>query len=461
MSYAVCSILQKCLSFITLPLFTRLLTTEQYGQYTIYQSWSGIISVFTTLNLAYGSFSTAMTKFEDDRDKYVSSMQGIFLLLSCGFLLLYLPFQQYWNILFELPTGIILVLLAETIAQNTILLWSGKKRFEFKYKSVIFVTLLISIISPIIAYFLVIGTEEKGYSRIIGYACVTIIVGGVIFFLNLFRGKSIFNKKYWKYAFSFNIPLLLYYLSQIIFNQSDRIMIGSICGIDDAALYGVAYNLSMILTVVLSAINNSYVPWLYGRLKADKGRDNRSVACGIAVLLSLPILFVIWYAPEIITVMAGNEYSEAVGVVAPVSLCVLLLFYSQLFINIEFYYEEKGYLAVASVLSAVINVVLNAVLIPVFGFVAAGYTTLISYILFVFCNYIAMKKVLNKRNIDDVLYNYKGLMAVIVVMTALSVLGVFLYFDLLLRIIITLIICICIVIKFPKLIALLKEIKNQ
>lgn len=48
MSYAICSILQKCLSFITLPLFTRLLTTEQYGQYTIYSSWSGILMIFLT-----------------------------------------------------------------------------------------------------------------------------------------------------------------------------------------------------------------------------------------------------------------------------------------------------------------------------------------------------------------------------------------------------------------------------
>ena len=71
-AYAVCSILQKCLSFITLPLFTRLLTTEQYGQLTIYSSWQGILSIFLTLNLAYGSFSTAMIKFENDRDGYIS-----------------------------------------------------------------------------------------------------------------------------------------------------------------------------------------------------------------------------------------------------------------------------------------------------------------------------------------------------------------------------------------------------
>ena len=72
LAYAICSVLQRCMSFITLPLFTRLLTTEQYGEYTIYTSWYNIFSIFLTLNLAYGSFSTAMVKYEDRRDSYIS-----------------------------------------------------------------------------------------------------------------------------------------------------------------------------------------------------------------------------------------------------------------------------------------------------------------------------------------------------------------------------------------------------
>ena len=84
-AYAVCSILQKCLSFITMPLFTRLLTTEQYGQFTVYQSWYGILSIFLTLNLAYGSFSTAMVKYEKDRNGYISAVEGICVMLSLIF----------------------------------------------------------------------------------------------------------------------------------------------------------------------------------------------------------------------------------------------------------------------------------------------------------------------------------------------------------------------------------------
>ena len=114
-AYAVCSILQKCLSFLTLPLFTRLLTTEQYGQYTIYTSWSGILIIFLTLNLSAGSFQTAMIKYEDKRAEYISSIQGICILLSCIFLIIYLPFREIWNRIFELPTFLVLLMVSEII----------------------------------------------------------------------------------------------------------------------------------------------------------------------------------------------------------------------------------------------------------------------------------------------------------------------------------------------------------
>ena len=327
MSYAICSILQKCLSFITLPLFTRLLTTEQYGQYTIYSSWSGILMIFLTLNLAYGSFQTAMAKYDDRRNEYISSIQGICLLLSAIFLIVYLPFRKQWNILFELPTFFVLLMTSEIFFSTSTSLWMGKNRFEFKYKSVISITLLTSVLSPLIAYLLVCATQEKGYARILGYAGTNIVVGIIIFCLNIVKGKKLFNKEFWKYALSFNIPLLAYYLSQVVFNQSDRIMISHITGSSDAAMYGVAYNLAMIMTFVLNAINGSYVPWLYGKIKQGKAEENKSISLILVILMGLIILGVIWYAPEIIIIMAGEKYASAIYVVAAAVYDIIQIFH--------------------------------------------------------------------------------------------------------------------------------------
>lgn len=459
-AYAISSILQRCLSFITLPLFTRLLTTEQYGQLTIYQSWTGILSIFLTLNLAYGSFSTAMTKFENDRDGYIASVEGICLALSGVFLLVYLPFSGIWNKLFELPTAIMCVMVLELLGTTAIQLWSGKKRFEFKYKSIICITLGMAVVSPILAYLLVINSDEKGYARILGYSLISIIVGGFFYIRNAVKGRKIVDKGYWKFALGFNVPLLAYYLSQVIFNQSDRIMISHMIGKDKAAVYGVAYSLATILTFVLNAINNSYVPWYYGKIKEGKQEENKAVSLGIALLMAILLSGVIWFAPEIIFVLAGEKYAEAVYVIAPVAISILLLFYSQLFINFQFYFEEKKKLVWASIGAAVINLILNWVFIRMLGFVAAAYTTLVSYIVFAFSNYKAMKQILEKRKIEDKAFNYKGLITVFVLFCFLSFLGVLMYRWLIVRICIVVGIALILISQHKKIIGIYKLLKE-
>lgn len=460
-SYAICSILQKCLSFISLPLFTRLLSTEQYGQGTIYYSWSGILMIFLTLNLAYGSFETAMVKFDDRRAEYISSLQGLCIVLSCTFLLIYFPFRERLNQLFELPTILVLILVSEIVFSTSTQFWMGRNRFEFKYKSVVAVTLLSSILSLFFAFLLVSCTEEKGYARIMGAAFVNIIVGLLIFVHNTRQGKKLFNKEFWKYALRFNVPLIAYYLSQVIFNQSDRIMISHMVGTGEAAMYGVAYNLAMILNFILNAINGAYVPWMYGKIKEGKGEENRSVSIVLIVLIGLMILCIIWFAPEIILIMAGKRYEAAIYVVAPVAMSLFLLFYCQLFINVEFYFEEKTMLVYGSIGAAILNIVLNYLLIPVFGFVVAGYTTLASYIVFSLSNCVTMRIVLKKRRLPDNMYDYKALLGLFIAFILVGTMGVALYGNLIARIIVTFIVLVLMVLNSDKFIHALKGIKEK
>lgn len=459
-SYAICSILQKCLSFITLPLFTRLLTTEQYGQYTIYSSWQGILMIFLTLNLAYGSFQTAMVKYEDRRSEYISAIQGICILLSIVFLLIYIPFREVCNRIFELPTCLVLLMVSEIIFSTATQFWMERNRFEFKYKSVIAVTLFTSILSPVFAFILVLLTQEKGYARIFGYALINVLVGFIIFIQNTKKGKKLFDKELWSYALHFNIPLIVYYLSQVIFNQSDRIMISHMIGTGEAAMYGVAYNLAMILNFILNAINGAYVPWMYGKIKEGRGDENRSISLILIILMGLMILCVIWFAPEIISIMAGEKYEAAVYVVAPVAMSLLLLFYCQLFINVEFYYEEKKMLVYGSIGAAVLNIVLNYLFIPVYGFIAAGYTTMASYILFALSNFFEMRYVLKERALLDNLYNYKAVLGLFIVFMLIGFIGVFLYEHLTVRIIITIFVFMFLVLYRNKFIVAVKSIRK-
>ena len=157
------------------------------------------------------------------------------------------------------------------------------------------------------------------------------------------------------------------------------------------------------------------------------------MANGIAILMAFLLLAVIALAPEVITIMAGPGYEAAMWVVPPVAMSILLLFYAQLFINVEFYYEEKTMLVWGSIGAAVLNIVLNWLLIPRFGFVAAGYTTLASYLVFAGWNYYNVLVIAKRKGFTPDYFDLKALCGIFLVFAALSFLATALYTHILIR----------------------------
>ena len=102
--FLICAFLQKGIISITTPIFTRLLSTEEYGHYSVFLSWQTILTNIITLNLFSGMFVQGLVKFDDHKLKFASAMQGLTLTLTAGWTIIYLLFRNFWNNLFELST---------------------------------------------------------------------------------------------------------------------------------------------------------------------------------------------------------------------------------------------------------------------------------------------------------------------------------------------------------------------
>ena len=152
--------------------------------------------------------------------------------------------------------------------------------------------------------------------------------------------------------------------------------------------------------------------------------------------MSTLLLGVISFAPEIIYILAGPKYLDAVWVVPPIAMGLLFLFYTQLFGSVEFYYEKKYYLVAGSILSAVLNVFFNWIFIDLYGYIAAGYTSLISFIVFALCNYVCMKCICTQYQITSPMFDLKKLIVICCVFVILSFLMMLLYDWLIVRLIV-------------------------
>ena len=93
--FLVCSFFQKGISFITTPIFTRILTTGEYGEYNVFNSWLQIITPIVSLNLSSGVYAQGIVKFEDERDQFTSSLQGLGLTLILAWTIVYLSFHTF------------------------------------------------------------------------------------------------------------------------------------------------------------------------------------------------------------------------------------------------------------------------------------------------------------------------------------------------------------------------------
>lgn len=444
--FIVCSIIQKGIAFFTIPIFTRLLTTEQFGLSNVYQSWMSLVVIFATLNLQYGVFNTAMIKYENDRERYISSMQGLSTVITLVLMVGYWLGRELWNPFIGMPTLLMMFMFVEMLCSPALGFWSGKQRFEIKYKGLVFLTIAIAVLSPAVGMVLVLNTPDRGIARIIGCAIINVLVGAVLYIFNWKKGKTLFVKEYWLYALKFNVPLIPYYLSQMIFNQSDRLMIDHLSGRDKAGLYGVAYSLGLLLTFVINSINNSFVPWTYKCIKNKNTKAIKNVANGLATLIGVALLLLILATPELMRIIAAPEYYEARWVVPPIASSLFFLFLAQLSINVEFYYGRNTLLVKGSILSAVLNVVLNYFCIQIWGYMAAGYTTLASYIVFCISNYYCMKKVL-RENEEESIYDIRFLSVLSILFLVISFILTWLYQFFVIRYVLILVILIIMVAK--------------
>ena len=378
----ICGTLQRCVSLITTPIFTRLLTTTQYGQYTAYTSWMNIITMITTFNLAYAVFNKGMSKYPDDRDGYTSSMLGTTTVLTAIWLLVYLCFHKYINSITELSTDLMILMFVEILFYQSISFWTLRQRYEYRYRSVIFITLATVILNAIIGIAAVYLSTERGIARIISSALVNTAFGVAIFILVFAKGKKFLVKEYVKFAVVFNIPLIPHYLSTYILEQADRIMIQKMCGLSDVGVYGVAYSIGLVMKIFTTSINQSLTPWEYQSLEEKRFDNIRKKTTPIMMIVVIALLAFMLIVPEAMRILVSEQYYEAIYVIPSVTASVFFLFTYNWYSNIEFYYDANKFTMIMSSIGAVLNIILNYIFINIFGYIAAGYTTLACYVIF-------------------------------------------------------------------------------
>lgn len=457
-----CTLVQKGISVLTVPIFTRMMDTAEYGRVSAYFSWLNIASIICSFRLNAGVYNKGLSKYKNDQEGYCLAMQYTTTLITVGLYIVYLLFRNPINDFTEMGTTITSLMFLEILFSTSMGFWSVRQQYSFKYKPVVAATLFYAFLNPILGLLFVSNTnyDNRGTARICSTVIAQVLVGVFFYIINIKNGKSKFKVNYSKFAIKFNLPLIPHYFSEYILNQSDRIMIQKICSYTQVAFYSVAYNAGMLMTIITGSLNQAITPWLYQSLDKKNFDKINKVLMSLATIIMLPMIVFITLAPEAIYILAGAKYASAAYVIPPVAGSVLFLFLYTNFANIEFYYDYNKFTMYISMIGAALNIVLNYVFLKMFGYVAAGYTTFVCYLVYCIGHYIFVEHIIKKK-FGRHLIDWKQLAILFVLFVVLMILMSLTYKWPMLRYGIIVALLICVVAKRRTIIDVLKVIKRK
>ena len=377
--YLIGNVFNKGIAFLTVPIFTRILSTSDYGIVTTYNSWIGIVTMLLGFAL-HMAIRSSFIDYREKVDEYLTST----LLFTVAFSVSMTVIVRSVSVLLNLSIPFILILLCMLQSMSSAIIedysYYLMMRFNYKFRTMLMIVPnLLSVVLSVLAMLYVFNTNRY-LGRVIPTAIVTLFFGIFLVFLSIRRSGFVFNIEFLKHGLKISTPLILHGIALNILSQSDRTMITWLADASQTGIYSLIYNFSMIATVITTSLDGVWVPWFTKQMSNKGYKEINKVAVDYVNLMTYAMCCLIMVAPEVVKILASKPYWEGIVIIPPVVLSNYIIFVYTMYVNVEHYYKKTVRISLYTAVAAVINLVLNYIFIPYFGYVAAAYTTIVSYV---------------------------------------------------------------------------------
>lgn len=421
-NYLIAELFNKGIVFITIPVFTYLLSPEDYGTLSIYTTLVSISIILLGLNM-----HTSVQRRFHETDNDFREFLGTNVLFLVSF-----------NIIFI----IILYLIKNEIASflsisNDIFIYAVISGFLGVFLQIELSFLQTSQQSQKYAFILVakntlltfgailwIYTLEK--NRYLGRIYSELFVMTFMFLIvirDLLKNYNFrFKIKHIQYSLNYGLPLALGSMSGLIMLFSDRIIINQLLGSHETGLYSFAFNVGMIMNVIVTSFSNAWLPIFYKFMNNEDYNSIQNSATNYSKIIFLLTLILVLFNKEIVMIMANEKYYSALIIVPIIVLSFSVVYIYILFSNYALYRKKTGLIALFTSIAAVVNIAINYRFIPEYGYIVAAWSTLISYLLLLILHYLNAKFILKERTIQisNILINFLLLISIIILYSYLD-----------------------------------------
>lgn len=384
-TYFVGNVFNASIPFILLPILTRLLTQEEYGQVTMFILLVGLFNAFIGVNTHAFVTRKYYDLVSEKNKKDANNSSIIIWIISFLFILTILMiFESSFSYVFGLSKS---QLLLASLSSAFIFLinfrlahWQVRKKvinytffqFSLACSNLIFTLILL--------YFFFNGSQ----SRIDAYVISTVLLGFIGFILVLKDKLLSFvlpSKLIFIEALKFGTPLIFHLAGSFLLVAADRIVIYEVMSLSDVGIYMVAIQVSLVLNVCFSAINKAYVPWLFEHLSKNSIDINLKIIRLTLIYFSLLVIIAtlgFYLAPPLMNIIVGDNFKEAANLVGYIILGQCFFGAYLMVTNYIFFVKKTHFLAIITITCGFLNLILLYFMTIKYGLLGAAYSFIIA-----------------------------------------------------------------------------------
>lgn len=395
-NYLVANIATKALAFISIPIYTHLMTVEEYGIVNVYISIIMIAPIILTLNteVAIGRYYFDSKNIDDFKEFVGCSIKVssiVFLLMTVASVVILPWISTKLSFSYLLSLSIIPVSLYKII--NSVFTQIYNPIMESKKIAIVSsIQSYLAFGLSVIAIFLL--PSEKYYGYVIGNVLAMFFLGVYLFQQVKPYYKNSFKKNHIKYLLNYCLPYLPYSLSGVIIAQFGKIFISSDGGFTDAGLYSFASNIALVLMVFIGLIHQAWNPFYFRYMNQ---KDYESIDEDYDIIWRLTIILgiiVSVFSYEIGLILGRQEYLSSVSIIPILAMGYIFYQWSYVYMRNTGYAKKTIWNGVVVVMSGIVNIILNAYLIPLYNDKGAAISFMVSYICLFILSWLVNKHIL-------------------------------------------------------------------
>lgn len=404
--YGSTNILVKFISWVLTPVYTMVLLTGEFGTMTNIYSFTALVVVVLTLGMETGFFRFANKGDDQPTDVYssailfVGAMCIVFITLCLLFIQPIANYLEYGSHT-DYITIIAIITVIDAFTSIPFAYLRYKKR-PVRYAAIRIVSIITMVSFTMFFLLACPKIHETNPSLIswfynpgykLGYVFIANLIGSLLSLILLIPQLTGFkykvNKELMQKMVRYSFPLLILGIAGILNQTVDKIIYPYLfdnreLALDQLGIYSACSRLAIIMLMFTQAFRFAYEPFIFAQ---NKGKDNTKAYTDVMkyfIIFSLVIFLAVMFYLDIIKYFIRSDKYYAGLNVVPIIMLGYIFF--GIYFNLSFWYkmiDKTYYGAIFSIIGCVIIIVLNVIFVPIYGYIASAWASLI-------CNAVMM-----------------------------------------------------------------------